>query len=80
MALFLEWLVRRESEGDVLERLGVLDLVLETVGARLVLIIEDGDRATSGDFDPRHLERLLWHLRSRRRVSFVLALDPVPLP
>jgi hypothetical protein len=40
----------------------------------LILFIEDADRAGSG-FDSRHLERLLFSLRSVQRISFVLSFD-----
>ena len=56
----------------VLERLTPL---LEVLNARLVLIVEDLERAGKS-FDARHLARLLWALRQVERASFVLALDP----
>lgn len=59
---------------DALAELQRLSPILQAVGARLVLFIEDADRAGS-DFDPQHIQRLLWGLRKVPGVTFVLALD-----
>src|SRR5206468_3915539 len=44
------------------------------IDARVVLIIEDAERAGDG-FETRHLERLLWTLRGLKRISFIIAAD-----
>lgn len=48
--------------------------VLDSAGARLVLLIEDSDRHEE-DFDPHHLARLMDELRTSRNITFVLAVD-----
>jgi hypothetical protein len=59
---------------DPLEQFRHLSDVLESVGARLVLAIEDLDRTTSSRFDRQEVLALLQRLRaSAARVSFVLA-------
>jgi hypothetical protein len=60
---------------DPVDALQRLTPVLRAVDARIVLFIEDIDRA-GPDFDPEHIQRLLWHLRQVEGVSFVLAFDP----
>jgi hypothetical protein len=64
-----------EGAKDSLELLEELTKVLVAIGARLVLIVQDVERAGEG-FDTRHLERLLWALRSANRVQFILSVDP----
>lgn len=76
----LEWLFRRDQGHDVLDDLTKVVPVLEAANARIVVFIEDGDRAGVQDFDPGHLERLIGRLRDLERVSCVLALDPVRVP
>ena len=59
---------------DPLEQFHQLSEVLESVNARLVLVIEDLDRTTSSRFDRQEVLALLQRLRaSSARVSFVLA-------
>ena len=62
------------TERDSVAELQRLVPVLEVLNARLILIVEDVERTTTG-FDTRHLQRLLWALRDIRHVSFVLACD-----
>jgi hypothetical protein len=52
-----------------------LSEILRAADARLVICIEDAERADD-DFDPQHVQRLLWRLRDVPGVSFVLAVDP----
>jgi hypothetical protein len=59
---------------DAADQLRRLTPLLTAIDARLVLIIEDAERA-GRDFETRHLERLLWTLRKVDRVSFVLSFD-----
>jgi hypothetical protein len=59
---------------DPVERLGQLSSVLQVLGARLLLVIEDAERAGEGA-NLRALERFLWTLRNVQHVSFILALD-----
>lgn len=59
---------------DPLDQFRQLSEVLESVDARLVLVIEDLDRTTSSRFDRQEVLALLQRLRaSSARVSFVLA-------
>jgi len=51
-----------------------LEAVLDALNARMVLFIEDADRA-GNRFESRHLERLLTTLRDVKRISFVLSID-----
>jgi hypothetical protein len=60
---------------DAIEALQRLTPLLKASNARLVLLVEDIDRA-GPDFQPEHVQRLLWHLRKVDGVSFVLAFDP----
>lgn len=72
------------TSGGLLESIGIrahwstvidlLENVLEAVGARLVLLIEDSDRHPK-DFDPHHLARLLAELRRARNITFILATE-----
>ena len=64
-----------DSEGDSMEALQRLALILEALDARLVLNVEDAER-TGETFETRHLQRLLWALREVPSISFVLAFDP----
>jgi hypothetical protein len=59
---------------DVADQLGKLSPLLEVIDGRLLLIVEDAERAGES-FEVRHLERLLWTLRHVNRVSFILAFD-----
>lgn len=60
---------------DATEQLSGLTPLLEAIDARLLIIIEDAERAVQA-FETRHLERLLWTLRDVDRVSFILSFDP----
>ena len=60
---------------DAAEQLSDLTPLLESINARLLLVIEDAERAGQV-FETRHLERLLWTLRGVARVSFILSFDP----
>lgn len=60
---------------DVTEQLRRLTPLLEVLDARLLIVIEDAERAGL-ESGTRHLERLLWTLRRVDRVSFILAFDP----
>lgn len=60
---------------DSIDALAQLTPILEVLDARLLLIVEDVERA-GRQFDTRHLERLLWALRQVERASFVVAADP----
>ena len=64
-----------ESAGDSIELLAGLSKVLMTIDARVVLIVQDVERAGEG-FDTRHLQRLLWALRNARGIQFILSVDP----
>jgi hypothetical protein len=59
---------------DPVDELKRLSPILEAIGARLLLIVEDAERA-GPQFETRHLDRLLWTLREVPRVSFVLSFD-----
>ncbi len=63
------------SASDSVAELERLNPVLEGLDARVVLIVEDIERA-GDDFDTRHLARFLWALRRVTRSSLVLAVDP----
>jgi hypothetical protein len=64
-----------ESAGDSIELLEGLSKVLLAIDARVVLIVQDVERAGDG-FDTRHLQRLLWALRSASGIQFILSVDP----
>ena len=64
-----------DTESDSFAALQRLAQILEGLGARLVLIVEDAER-TGEAFETRHLQRLLWALREISSISFVLAFDP----
>lgn len=64
-----------ETSTDSVAALDRLTPLLEALDARLVLIVEDLERA-GPSFDARHLARFLWALRQVDRASFILALDP----
>src|SRR5687767_10948079 len=68
-----------ESASDSIELLESLSKVIETIGARVVLIVQDVERAGEG-FDTRHLQRLLWALRNAKGIQFVLSVDPNHAP
>jgi hypothetical protein len=73
---FLAGLLREPGERlDAIGELRRLTPVLKAANARLLFLVEDADR-TGSDFDPQHLQRLLWALRSVPGVSFILAVDP----
>lgn len=62
------------GSADPLEQFRQLSDVLESVNARLVLVIEDLDRTNNSRFDRQEVLALLQRLRSASdRVSFVLA-------
>jgi len=59
---------------DPIEQFNHLSEVLESVNARLVLVIEDLDRTTSTRFDRQEVLALLQRLRvPSKRISFILA-------
>ena len=68
-----------ESAGDSIELLEGLSKVLSAIGARVVLIVQDVERAGEG-FDTRHLQRLLWALRNANGIQFILSVDPDHAP
>src|SRR5262249_51169249 len=71
---FFAKLIGTDVEGDPVTQLRQLEPVLEVLDARLVLLVEDADRA--GDqFDSRHLARLLRALREVKGISYVLSID-----
>ncbi len=57
---------------DELRRLGSL---LELLDVRLLLVLEDVERA-GRSFDTRHIQRMLWALREVPQVTILLAADP----
>ena len=67
------------ESGDSLAELNRLSPILEALNVRIVLIVEDVERAGRA-FDTRHLERFLWALRRVERSTFVLAVDPDAAP
>ncbi len=72
------WLARTvggDSSADSLEALTRLEPILDAVPVRVVLLVEDVERA-GPDFDTRHLERFLWALRRLDGCAFVFAVDP----
>lgn len=58
---------------DPVATLGTVSPLLECLGARIVILLEDADRAAGTDFDPQHIERLLWSIRNIERLTFVVA-------
>lgn len=62
------------GEPDPLAELRRLGPILAALNLRLIVVLEDADRA-GPEFDTRHLERLLWGLRDVPRISFVVAFD-----
>ena len=60
---------------DSISLLGSLSKLLFVIDARLLLIVQDAERA-GATFDLRHLQRLLWALHSTSRLQFVLSVDP----
>jgi hypothetical protein len=74
----LRWVERlfgTDRDSDVLRRLEQLPELLEILDLRVVLFVEDADRAAATGFEPGRLERLLWILKDLRHVTFVLALS-----
>lgn len=71
----LERFLGTDHEQDVLRRLRRLPAILELLNVRVVLFVEDADRAPGAGFDPTQLERLLWILKELRCITFVLALS-----
>jgi hypothetical protein len=67
-------LLGTSSDGEPLVHLKRLETVLEALNARVILFVEDADRA-GNRVESRHLERLLTTLRDVSRVSFVLSID-----
>ena len=59
---------------DSISLLGRLSEALATIDARLLLVVQDVERAGSA-FDTRHLQRLLWALRDASRIQFILSVD-----
>ena len=59
---------------DSIEEVARLIPILDALDARLVLMVEDAERA-GGGFETRHLERLLWTFRGFNRLSFIVAAD-----
>jgi hypothetical protein len=59
---------------DAAEHLRALSPLLTAIDARLLLVIEDAERA-GNTFETRPLERLLWTLRNVDRISFILSFD-----
>ena len=68
-------ILRVDTSRDSLEVLKRLLPILDVFDVRLVLMVEDVERAGK-DFDNRHLMRFLWAFRQLRRCGFVLAIDP----
>lgn len=66
-------LVGSPQEGDPIDQIGRLTPVLEALNVRVVLFLEDVERAEQAGFDTRHLQRFLWAIRGTSRVSFVIA-------
>jgi hypothetical protein len=64
-----------ESATDSLELLQDLSRVLTTIGARVLLVVQDLERVGE-EFDTRHLQRLLWALRDVNGIQFLLSVDP----
>lgn len=58
---------------DPVAVLGTLSPLLECLGVRIVILLEDADRSAGTDFDPQHIERLLWSLRNIERLTFIVA-------
>ena len=71
----LERLLGADRELEVLRRLDCLPQLLVTINTRVVLFIEDADRAPGAGYDPTQLERLLWLLKGISCVTFVLAIS-----
>lgn len=72
------WLSRALSLGvsdDPVRQLQRLAPVLASARLRLVLVVEDAERAGS-DLAVRPLERLLWTLRDVQGVSFIISMAP----
>ena len=66
--------LREDRSADSLEALERLMPILVAFDARIVLMVEDIERAGPA-FDPRHLHRFLWAFRQLDRCSFVVAVD-----
>jgi hypothetical protein len=56
------------------QQLRQLSPILRAVDLRLVIVVEDAER-TGKDYDPQHIQRLLWSLREVAGVTFVVAVD-----
>jgi hypothetical protein len=69
-------LIGQAQEGDPVEQIGRLAPVLDALQARVILFLEDVERAEEAGFDTRHLQRFLWAIRGTDRVSYVLAYAP----
>ena len=67
-------LVHVDHSRDSLEVLQRLQPMLTLFDARIVLVVEDVERAGEG-FDNRHLMRFLWALRQLDGCGFVFAVD-----
>jgi hypothetical protein len=71
----LSGLLGLDGPSESLDELERLAPVLDALDARVLLIVEDLERAGES-FETRHLARLLWALRRLHRSSFILAVDP----
>ena len=71
----LSAILGHESATDSLELLQDLSKVVTTIGARVLLVVQDLERAGK-EFDTRHLQRLLWALRDVNGIQFLLSVDP----
>ncbi len=60
---------------DPISALRTLTPMLRCLNVKIVVLIEDADRI-GRDFDPQHIQRLLWNLRMIERITFVVAADP----
>jgi len=67
--------VDAQNARDSISLLGSLSELLVAIDARLLLIVQDAERA-GATFDMRHLQRLLWALRNTSRLQFILSVDP----
>ena len=66
--------VNARNARDSISLLGGLSKLLVIIDARLLLIVQDAERA-GATFDTRHLQRLLWALRNTSRIQFILSVD-----
>lgn len=71
----LSALLGPQSAADSLELLQDLSKVVTTIDVRVLLVVQDLERAGT-EFDTRHLQRLLWALRDVSGIEFLLSVDP----